>query len=137
MRGSRTVLGEREGEIPSRHSPDERALRLYRINIALSAELFKGISWLEIALRNALNREMSTQFGPEWYDRHDIGLSLESLRLISNAVRFLTDRRRPVTAGRVVAGLTLGFWVKLLGPGYKTETRSSFGDRRSTALSRT
>jgi hypothetical protein len=105
---------------------DERAPRLYRINIALSAELFKGISWLEIALRNALNREMSTQFGPEWYDRHDIGLSLESLRLISNAVRFLTDRRRPVTAGRVVAGLTLGFWVKLLGPGYKNRNEEFF-----------
>ena len=28
---------------------DERALRLYRINIAISAELFKGISWRDCA----------------------------------------------------------------------------------------
>ncbi len=111
---------ERFAEYLHRSAGDEaRALELYSYNISLSAELFKCISWLEVALRNALSREMVTQFGSEWYDRQDIGLSIESLRLIANSMRFLKDRRKAISLGRVVAGLTLGFWVKLLAPGYK------------------
>ncbi len=66
-----------------------------------------------------MHRELATNFGRDWYVRHDIGLSPESLRIAANAMRFLKDRKKEVTPGRVVAGLTLGFWVKLLGPGYK------------------
>jgi hypothetical protein len=96
-----------------------RALRLYFFNTSLSAELFQAISVLEVGLRNAMHRELSKQFGSGWYDRHDIGLSPESLRLTANAIRYLKDRRKEVSPGRVVAGLTLGFWIKLLAPGYK------------------
>jgi hypothetical protein len=84
-----------------------RALRLYFFNTSLSAELFQAISVLEVGLRNAMHRELSKQFGSEWYDRHDIGLSPESLRLTANAIRYFKDRRKEVSPGRVVAGLTL------------------------------
>jgi hypothetical protein len=70
-------------------------------------------------LRNALHRELTIRYGLEWYERHDINLSPQTLLLVQRAQRMLRERRKASTPGRVVAELSFGFWVKLLGPGFK------------------
>lgn len=43
-----------------------RAMTLYRNNIHLSQELLGVISCFEVALRNAIDREMQSEFGADW-----------------------------------------------------------------------
>jgi hypothetical protein len=43
-----------------------RAQTLYRLNLHLSQEMFTVISCYEVALRNAIDRIMTSSFGPDW-----------------------------------------------------------------------
>lgn len=44
----------------------KKAMTLYRLNLRLSQELFTTISCFEIALRNAIDRQYTQQFGNDW-----------------------------------------------------------------------
>src|SRR4051812_36645942 len=44
------------------------ALRLYTWNTALSAAFYGPLQGLEVAVRNAMHRELSVRYGPAWYD---------------------------------------------------------------------
>lgn len=43
-----------------------RALTLYRYNVRLSQEMFAVISCFEVALRNAIDRQMKQHYGSDW-----------------------------------------------------------------------
>lgn len=43
-----------------------KAQTLYRLNLRLSQEMFTVISCYEVALRNAIDRIMSIELGPDW-----------------------------------------------------------------------
>ena len=43
-----------------------KAMTLYRYNLQLSQEMFTIISCFEVALRNAINKELSSRLGAEW-----------------------------------------------------------------------
>ena len=43
-----------------------KALTLYRLNLRLSQEMFTVISCYEVALRNAIDRIMSSSLGADW-----------------------------------------------------------------------
>jgi hypothetical protein len=60
-----------------------------------------------------------------WFERHDINLSPQTLLIVERAQRILRDQRKPVSPGRVVAELSFGFWVKLLGPGWRNRYEHS------------
>jgi hypothetical protein len=46
----------------------ERAVRLYTWNTAVSAAFYGPLQGLEVALRNAMHRELVAGYGPGWYD---------------------------------------------------------------------
>jgi hypothetical protein len=121
-----TISPPRFGEYLRSSGGDEtEALRLYFFNVGISAEFFRYLQLLEVGLRNALNRELTVRYGMQWYQRHDINLSPQTLLLVERAERILRDQRKPLTAGRVVAELSFGFWVKLLGPGWRNRYEHS------------
>ncbi|ONK13465.1 hypothetical protein [Streptomyces sp. MP131-18] len=98
------------------------AVRLYWWNVEASAALYGPLHCLEISLRNALHRELSTAFGrPDWWMAAP--LNDASMRLVTAARRKCRNElgygpgRRPVPHDSVVAGLNLGFWVALLSKG--------------------
>jgi len=95
----------------------ERALRLYLWNTEISAAFYGPLQGLEVALRNALHRELSRVFGTSWYDAPLMPLAPRAQDLIREAKAAIAHSRKPVIPPRVVAALSFGFWVSLLGPG--------------------
>ncbi|WNJ87965.1 hypothetical protein [Bosea sp. 685] len=95
----------------------EKAVRLYTWNTAVSAAFYGPLQGLEIALRNAMHRELAALYGVDWYDNPATGLDMGSLNRISAA---RSDLRRDGYADdppHIVAALSFGFWVALLGAG--------------------
>ena len=95
---------------------DEKAILHYKYNIQLSESFYAVLSMFEVALRNSLNRELTEHFGnSEWYLRIDSVNGLRNLRnSINTAKRHIANRNETITANKVIAELTLGFWVRLL-----------------------
>jgi hypothetical protein len=95
----------------------EQALRLYVWNAMISAAFYTPLQGLEVALRNAIHRELSRAYGIQWYDQPTLGLAPAALRQVSDAKDTLQKSRKPLDPPRIVAELSWGFWVSLLGRG--------------------
>lgn len=100
---------------------EHRAIELYKANIAVSEAFYPILAVFEVALRNSLNRELKEFFGSEdWYLRVDGYPGLKDLRNeINLAKKHITKRNETITGSKVVAELTLGFWVRLLNAEYE------------------
>lgn len=100
---------------------EQLAIEYYHANIKISESLYSILSLFEVALRNSLNRELTDLFGTkEWYERIPTTPGLADLNgNISIAKRQISKRNETITADKVVAELTLGFWVRLLNSEYE------------------
>ncbi|MFP9116878.1 Abi family protein [Flavobacterium sp. RNTU_13] len=103
--------------------PDKEQLAIthYHCNIELSESFYPTISMLEVALRNSLNRELTDYFGtPDWYLKMKSEVGLRNLKNeIQTAEKHIINRGETITASKVIAELTLGFWVRLLNAEYE------------------
>ena len=103
--------------------PDDeaKAISHYECNLMLAESLYVSLSVLEVTLRNALCRELETMTGREdWYAIFPTTLGLRSLnRYITEAGQHITARHEQITPSKIVAELTLGFWVSLLNTEYE------------------
>ena len=70
-----------------------------------------------LALRNALHRELTRLYGAAWYDNLAAGLDRGALERIADAKRKIAPGGGTVTPSKMVARLSFGFWVSLLGSG--------------------
>lgn len=95
----------------------EKALRLYTWNTAASAAFYGPLQGLEVALRNAMHRELAATYGVDWYDDPRCGLDAGTLSRIAGAKDELRREGYVVDPPHVVAALSFGFWVALLGRG--------------------
>ncbi len=93
------------------------AINLYTWNTAASAAFYGPLQGMEIALRNAMHRELSSTYGADWYDNPACGLDIGTLNRISDAKNDLRRSSYPIDPPHVVAALSFGFWVALLGKG--------------------
>jgi len=91
-----------------------KAMTLYRKNLRLSQELFTVISCLEIALRNAIDKNYTHRLGPEWLkDAIQSGGIFDSKRCrltqanINDAIRSLNHS---YTHYKLIAEMGFGFW---------------------------
>lgn len=94
---------------------EAKSMMHYQCNIEIAESFYPCLSVLEVALRNAVNRELISLFGAQdWYSHFPTtpGLS-KLLKDITNAQNQITKRREIVTPSKVIAELTLGFWVRL------------------------
>ncbi len=94
------------------------ALSLYERNTRLSEAFYTALQGMEICLRNKLNEQLTNRFGAEWFRPGRTPLqndAVESIRDVFNNLRIAT---RSITAGDLVAELSFGFWIGLLGPRY-------------------
>jgi len=100
---------------------DEKAILHYKSNIELSESFYSVLSMFEVALRNSLNRELTNYFGTtDWYLSIYSINGLRNLRnSINTATRHIVNRNEIITADKVIAELTLGFWVRLLNTEYE------------------
>lgn len=102
-------------------SDPDRAILHYKCNLELSESMYVSLSVLEVALRNALSREMRKMAGrDDWYSVFATTPGLKPLnKYITTAVHHITGRHETVTPSKVIAELTLGFWVSLLNSEYE------------------
>jgi hypothetical protein len=104
-------------------------LSRYLLNMALSESLYPTLQFAEIALRNALHRELSAHCNTDaWYDASESRLTPWQSEKVAEAKDVLRKRRKPLTPGRVVAELTFGFWTGFFN---KIHARTGIGSHLS------
>jgi hypothetical protein len=100
------------------------AAEIYQWNIEIGAAFWDLLVYLEVAVRNAMAREMqdlrsrgSRPRGPTayWYNNNQWFTSRQ--RAMIRAAK-ADATKKGLTPGRVVAQLMFGFWVSLLDPGH-------------------
>ncbi len=98
-----------------------RAILHYKCNLELSESMYVSLSVLEVALRNALSRELRKMTGrDDWYAVFPSTPGLRPLnKYITTATRQISSRHETVTPSKIVAEMTLGFWVSLLNSEYE------------------
>jgi hypothetical protein len=94
------------------------ALIAYSWNIELSQALYPSLQILEISLRNSLNTSISEHFHTEQWFELPFLYEKEQKKIIK-AKKTLEDKRKTLTAGRLVAELSFGFWVSLFDIRYE------------------
>ncbi len=112
---------ERMKKYFERYDNDQKAIEHYHLNISLSESFYPILSIFEIAFRNSMNRELVKYFGTNaWYLRIGSTTGLRNLNdSINNAQRHIINRNEQLTSSKVVAELSLGFWVRLLNTEYE------------------
>lgn len=97
------------------------AAALYAGNIQLSESLYPSLAVAEIVLRNAVHRQLSYLFAtPDWYEQLGRRAGLADLQpALDKAQNYILDRREALSADKVVAELTFGFWVTLFNRTYE------------------
>jgi hypothetical protein len=93
------------------------ALRLYVWNTQISAALYSPLQALEIIIRNAFHRELSTTYGPAWYDSARVPLTPAARARVADAKEAVRRAGRPLDPGRIIAELSFGFWERLVTHG--------------------
>jgi hypothetical protein len=104
-----------------RYANVDKAIMHYQCNIELAESFYSCISTLEIALRNSINRELTSLFSREdWYVQFAATPGLTDLnKYISQANKQIAGRKEYSSPSKIVAELTLGFWVSLFNVEYE------------------
>jgi hypothetical protein len=102
--------------LAANHS-ETRALDLYRWNTRLGESFHLPLQAVEIAFRNRINVVLITVFGADWWcDPAFMALaSLYQQKEIQASKDRISKTGRIVSTGQIVAGLSFGFWVSMLG----------------------
>jgi hypothetical protein len=93
----------------------QRAITFYEWNSQVSAAFYVPLQAVEVALRNACHRELSTLFGSSWYDN----LTFQAIdgyftQSTEDAKKRLRRFGAPIDAPHIVPELSFGFWATLL-----------------------
>lgn len=110
----------------------EKAIHLYTWNTAISAAFYGPLQGLEVALRNAMHRQLAACYGGAWYDNPAAGLDARCIDRIANAKTEAARAGNEPGSSRIVAALSFGFWISLLGPGGRLDPAGRRGDYEMT-----
>ena len=82
---------------------EERAIKHYQANIKLAEAFYTSLSVLEVALRNALSRELETMTGREdWYAIFPNTPGLTNLnRYVTKATKQIVGRHETITPSKL------------------------------------
>ena len=96
------------------HGDVNQARQLYVWDRDVAMSLLADIAIIEVAFRNALNRQLVEHFGVDWPCR-EIGLDDRSKSALSRAWKYLPPQQRDLD--HLIPLLTFGFWRNLLESG--------------------
>lgn len=100
---------------------DQAAIDLYLFEMQISGGLNQLLGLVEVAMREAMHRELATAYGSRWYDLIWSKLDDRTRAQITKAKSKL-PRNPPV--GKVVAEMDFGTWTCLLEPGGFADART-------------
>ncbi len=100
---------------------ERKAIFHYKINVELSESFYPLLSMYEVALRNSMSRELADYFqSANWHLKMETAIGLKDLRGNLNAPkRQIVKRNENISSHKMVAELTLGFWVRLFNAEYE------------------
>ncbi len=91
-----------------------KAVRLYKLNKALSSYLFNIISLFELSLRNAIDKEMNQLFGSNWIaTTFSFGIFSDvekGFYTLNSALNGLKEKGKSFSNHNLVSGVSFGFW---------------------------
>ena len=99
-----------------------KAMTLYRYNLQLSQEMFTIISCFEVALRNAINKELTNRLGTEWLKESVMAdgiFSLPILRKTHDIILFAynkLNRESAYSHTKLLAEMEFGIWKYMFSP---------------------
>lgn len=96
---------------------EQRACQLYTWNTAVSAALYGPLQAVEVVLRNAVHQSLSATHGQRWFKDGTV-LRPPDVREVDSATQRLYDKGKQPAPGRVIAEMSLGFWVGLFANAY-------------------
>ena len=105
----------------------QRALKLYIWNAQMGEAFHMPVQAVEVALRNTIDAALAARFGKTWWDNPDY-LKMaghQSRGDLATVQMRIQKRGLSVTTGPIVAGLSFGFWVAMLQPGFNPGLWSS------------
>jgi len=104
-----------------RYADMDKALIHYQCNIELAESFYPCIHVFEILLRNSISRELTKLFGREdWYVQFATTPGLTDLnKYITQANKQIAGRKEYSSSSKIIAELTLGFWVSLFNVEYE------------------
>lgn len=97
----------------------EAAVKMYVANTRLCEAFYTPLQGVEVALRNAMNGEMVARLGVDWLEQRKAPLQPYHRAKVDEASQTLTEGGKPITNPGLVAELSFGFWVGILGPKYE------------------
>ncbi len=110
----------------------QEAVALYLWNVALSEALYPPIHFFEVAFRNAAHQALTSHAGnnPRWFMDRSILTEDRHQKQVQDAIKELHKKRKSHCVGRetdvnypkephrVIAELSLGFWINLFSNPY-------------------
>lgn len=98
-------------------------LSRYMLNMALCESLYPALQTCEVALRNGIHSHLAATLAREdWFDTPGFALTPWAQLEVSKAKDKIQKAGKPITPGRVVAELQLGFWTSLFEAHYEQKT---------------
>jgi hypothetical protein len=102
---------------------EERALRLYKWNGLVGGAWTPLLGLVEVSFRNAIHDALTVGFGQaDWWNV--VVLDAATNRNLATSQSTLTATYGSAPAGRIVADLSFGNWVRLLGRGGRNGAQS-------------
>ncbi len=100
--------------------------------MALSESLYPALQFAEIALRNAVHRELTARCSmAAWYDSPLARLTLWQQDKVAEAKAALARNRKPPMPGRIIAELNFGFWTGFFNNAHARTGIGSFLSRNA------
>lgn len=97
----------------------KETIQAYKYNVLLSAEVFKAISVLEVALRNSISQAWNAKLNcSDWpMNKKEIDpTSNKNTDLIKSIDEAIKDAGQPPKNPKVIANLSFGKWLQFLQP---------------------
>ncbi len=95
----------------------------YSANLIFSQNFYICLSVLEIALRNSIDKHLTSSISSTWYE--DDFLTKDSKEKVSLAKALLKRRKENISKEKIIAELSFGFWVNLFKKPYDNKLRIS------------
>ncbi len=97
-------------------------LHEYESNLLFSKDAYIPLCMLEVALRNSIDKLLSGKVGENWHEDTDF-ITNDSQQKIAQAKELLFKRRENISKQKIIAELSLGFWVNLFKKPYDKKLR--------------
>jgi hypothetical protein len=97
-----------------------RGLRIYVWNARLCEEFYIPLQLTEVSLRNGIVKRLVGQYGPDWFQDYKFISTIPDRHkdeIRDTTISEKTKRGASFTVDHVVAGLSFGFWLNLMGHG--------------------